>query len=285
MKKFAIYTAIVGNYDTIRQPLAVDERFDYYLFSNDIREDHIGVWKVRPIPYSNPIQTKIARWVKTHPEELLPGYECSLWLDANIQVASPDVYVRVVELMDAGVPMASMWHHLRNSILEEALQVVSSNVEHETAVYRWITRLRREHYPFGNDLYETGVLFRNHRDPRTSQADRLWWDCIDRYSKRDQLSFGYALWRTNIACTYFLPQGYNARNSTSFRYIPHDDKRLDVVINKEEDPISNFYCRLHTAEDGKNLRCIHSRNLRSRHPLANLKICGFAYRVLCWLKQ
>ena len=75
MNKFVIFTAVVGNYDEILQPKVVDDRFDYILFSNDIKEKNIGVWQVRPINYINEIQTKIARWVKTHPEEYMDRCE------------------------------------------------------------------------------------------------------------------------------------------------------------------------------------------------------------------
>ncbi|MBR5328436.1 MAG: hypothetical protein IKV31_07870 [Paludibacteraceae bacterium] len=43
-KKYAIYTAMVGGYDEIMQPTVIDDRFDYILFSNDIKEDRVGVW-------------------------------------------------------------------------------------------------------------------------------------------------------------------------------------------------------------------------------------------------
>ena len=54
MKKIAIYTAVIGGYDDIRQPKVVDERFDYYLFTDHIETDFIGVWRLMSIPYSNP---------------------------------------------------------------------------------------------------------------------------------------------------------------------------------------------------------------------------------------
>ena len=64
-KKYVIYTAMVGGYDEIMQPVVVDDRFDYILFSNDIKEDRVGVWQVRPIAYTNPDNTRICRYVKT----------------------------------------------------------------------------------------------------------------------------------------------------------------------------------------------------------------------------
>ena len=87
-KKYAIYTAMVGGYDEIMQPMVVDDWFDYFLFSNDIKEDRVGVWQVRPIAYTHPDNTRICRFVKTHPEELLQGYEFSIWMDANIQICT-----------------------------------------------------------------------------------------------------------------------------------------------------------------------------------------------------
>ena len=50
MNRSAIYTSVVGSYDDIRQPLIIDERFDYVLFTDNVTVDRIGVWQVRPIP-------------------------------------------------------------------------------------------------------------------------------------------------------------------------------------------------------------------------------------------
>ena len=49
MSKYVIYSALVGAYDTIFQPEVVDDRFDFVLFTNEVKEDHVGVWKIRPI--------------------------------------------------------------------------------------------------------------------------------------------------------------------------------------------------------------------------------------------
>ena len=86
--KYAIYTAIVGGYDKINQPKVVDNRFDYILFSNDLEDVRVGVWQVKKIFYDNEIQTKIARYVKTHPEELLPEYEFTIWMDSNLIITT-----------------------------------------------------------------------------------------------------------------------------------------------------------------------------------------------------
>ena len=43
MNKGVIYTSLVGSYDNVRQPLVIDERFDYLLFTDNVTTDMIGV--------------------------------------------------------------------------------------------------------------------------------------------------------------------------------------------------------------------------------------------------
>lgn len=53
MKRFAVFTACIGNYDSILLPEVVDNRFDYILFTNEVKEKQIGVWQVRHVDYTN----------------------------------------------------------------------------------------------------------------------------------------------------------------------------------------------------------------------------------------
>ena len=62
----------------IPQPEVVDERFDFVLFTNEVDEAKVGVWEVRPIDYKNRDTTRVARYIKTHPESLLPEYNVSV---------------------------------------------------------------------------------------------------------------------------------------------------------------------------------------------------------------
>lgn len=42
----ALYTVITGSYDSIKQPLVVEDGVDYYLFTNNPNIMDAGVWKV-----------------------------------------------------------------------------------------------------------------------------------------------------------------------------------------------------------------------------------------------
>lgn len=223
MNKFVIYTAIVGNYDQIKQPLVVDERFDYIIFSNDIKEEKIGIWQIKPINYYNSDSTRICRYAKTHPEELLLNYDFSVWMDANIQICTQYFYDKVIDLYNQGILVSSLWHPVRKCIYDEAFTVVNMMVEHEDVVVRWCHFLRKEKFPRNIGLCETGVMFRKHNVSLTNETNVMWWNCIKHYSRRDQLSFNYVLWKLDIPCHYLLGEGNNARNTEHLRLVQHKD--------------------------------------------------------------
>lgn len=220
-KRFVIYTAIVGNYDEIKQPRVVDERFDYILFSNCLADNRIGVWKICPIPYVNPVQTKVARWVKTHPEELLREYDVSLWIDSNILITEQFVYNRVIQLYNDGILVSTMKHFQRNCAYEEMFEILRCGFEQESVILKWGHYLRKQGYPQNNGLCETGVFYRRHANDNVSRFDSLWWQCIEKYSRRDQCSVNYALWKMQMNWTFFLPNEGSVYNSSCFLHSEH----------------------------------------------------------------
>lgn len=223
MKKYVVFSALVGAYDAVLQPEVVDDGFDFVLFTNEVKEDKVGVWTIRPIPYQNTDTTRVARYVKTHPESLLPEYKASVWIDMNVRIKTSYLYERVMQLNQEGVPVSSMCHHTWDCIYDEAFSVMYLRIERESVVVRWCHHLRREQYPAHNGMCETNVLYRKH-DEIVRAFDELWWSCIDGYSRRDQLSFNYALWKMGLPCHYIMGKNLCARNSEHFEVIEHKDR-------------------------------------------------------------
>lgn len=46
MNDYVVYTVLTAGYENVLQPLVLNERFDYVLFSNDFSEDSVGVWQI-----------------------------------------------------------------------------------------------------------------------------------------------------------------------------------------------------------------------------------------------
>ncbi len=289
-KKFAIYTAVVGHYDEIKQPLVIDDRFDYILFSNDIKEKEVGVWIIKPIPYSNPIQTKIARWVKTHPEELLPEYEASLWMDSNIIITAAYAYDRVAELQSQNASLSTMKHHRRDCVYDELFELLCCRAEHENVVLRWGSKLRKEDYPQGNGLCETGVFFRNHKDDRVAEFDAFWWKCIEEYSRRDQFSVNYALWKLGMDWTWFMPDGRSVYDSGCFEIVQHTDgmPKVKIIEFGKDEAWLVRYCQKHP-EEKTHIGRLYYRFYGMPFPSLWTYLVGQCYRFRhlssSWLKK
>lgn len=282
-KKFVIYSAMVGGYDDILQPLVVDKRFDYILFSNEIKEKNVGVWQVRPIEYYNPDNTRICRYVKTHPEEMVPGYEASVWMDSNVQILTSHFYDRIEELYNEGILFSTMWHPTRRDIYEEAFAVVNMMVEHEGVVVDWCHRLRKENFPPQSGLCETDVMYRKHNGCLTTETDELWWQCIDNYSRRDQLSFTYALWKKNIPIHYMFGEGKNVRNMEHLRLVLHKDmKRNQRKIGSNEAWLMR-HCWKHKEETEK-VEALYYKLYAFPFPKLWIALAGQWYRLKDRLK-
>ena len=283
-KKYVIYTAMVGGYDEIMQPVVLDDRFDYILFSNDIKEDRVGVWQVRPIAYTNPDNTRICRYVKTHPEELLPGYDASVWMDSNIRIMTSAVYERIVELYESGSLIASINHPERDCIYDEAFEVMYLRFEKENIVVDWCQKLRKERYPKHNGLYETNVMFRKHNTSLMSETNVMWWDCIEKYSKRDQLSFNYALWKLGVECECFLEKTLSARNAHCLSLVHHVNTSKKLISYSKYEAWLLRYCWKCPSEYDM-IKQKYFTAYRLPFPKIFIVILGQYYRVVYLLRK
>lgn len=241
MNRFSVYTAIVGGYDNILQPEVIDDRFDYILFSNDIQERKVGVWQIRPYDYHNDIQTKIARWIKTHPGILLPEYAYTIWIDANIQIKSQEIYEHFVELAENTTSIACRIHPERNKIIDEISLCAFWHLEYEQTLIDWARHISNAHYP-DNSLFETCILFRSN-NTEINLFNDTWWSYIDTFSRRDQLSFPYTLWEKGIECVHLLPLDVDTDNSFYYnRFRTHGNESTKrVAFNDANYPFLHPY--------------------------------------------
>ena len=70
---FAVYTSITGQYDNVLFHKHLMPKADYFLFS-DGEVDNQFIYTHQPAPYFDEDPTRSARFVKTHPHLLFPGY-------------------------------------------------------------------------------------------------------------------------------------------------------------------------------------------------------------------
>ncbi|WP_289286108.1 glycosyltransferase domain-containing protein [Parablautia intestinalis] len=198
--KIAVYTANIGFYDNLQEPEFTSSNIDYYCFT-DNKSYKSDIWNVRHISNScsSPEENaKLVRHYKFFPGEYLPDYEISIWVDSKYKIIGD--LRQYAALYSHGAPMLSFPHFFRDCIFEEAAICLDVGRGDPDMICNQIKNYRFNQYPPHHGLYENGCIVRRHKDKQVKRVMNDWWEEINQYSLRDQISLPYVLWKNN-----FLP--------------------------------------------------------------------------------
>lgn len=191
--RIVIYTAISGGYDTLKIPEYMNPEYDYVCFSDRPIEGDIP-WEIRPIDYFHTDSTRIARYYKTHAHLYLKEYEIAVWIDANILIRA-DIQFLIDRFLASDMPIASNPHPTRSCIYTEAdiCRILEKDAPDE--IVAQTERYEEEGFPRNLGMAETNVLIFRPNDPLLRRVFIDWWRELDNGSRRDQMSFTYALFK------------------------------------------------------------------------------------------
>ena len=195
-----VYTCITNNYDDIYEIESyniIDNNIDYILFTDNkehIQQKYIGIWEVKPLFYSCNCHTKNNRWHKLHPHILFPEYKESIYIDANINIISDFIYN-----IDSTGKIILVPEHFKNvCIYKEFSDVIKSQLDNISIVSQQLSFITKDRMPINYGFTENNIIYRKHHNKQIIKIMNEWWSIIYKYSKRDQLSFTYTLWKNNI---------------------------------------------------------------------------------------
>lgn len=203
MKKIAIYTSIMGGYEDLLTQSRL-KGADFFCFTDTSLK--ASPWKTIMVGPSDLDPTRKNRYYKLLPHLHLPDYDASIYIDGNVMIRG-DVVSWARELLEQK-PMWGFDHKQSSAIgrdcLYEEHQALLTFYENGAlkddpeVMNRQIARYRAEGYPEKNGLNKNMILVRKHHDPIVKQTMELWWNEVKHHSKRDQLSFNYAAWKTGL---------------------------------------------------------------------------------------
>lgn len=230
-----IYSCISGGYDEIITDFYPDAHFDYVLFTDNaklLKKKRFLWWQIKPLAFSKTDNVRNARWHKTHPHILFPEYKYSVWMDSNIQISGPAIYKLINKHIRANHKIAISLHPHRDCIYDEAAACIADGKDNPDLINTQMQILRADKYPEHNGLYETNVLLRRHNDAKIKKLCEQWWDFIKNYSRRDQLSFNYLLWKNGIR--HYPVDKISLRFHPEFKLVFHNYKPsvTEYKINK-----------------------------------------------------
>lgn len=223
--KKVVYTALTGGYDGLIQLSSVNPEYDYICFSNDFDEQRIGIWEIQKIPFETVDKQRLSRFPKLQPYKVLSEYDFSIYIDANVDITTNLVYKRAEQLYVDGVKLAGVKHQLRECLYRESLEVILRGLENnKEIVVRQMKRYVKAGFPFNYGMFEANVIYRKHNDLQVIAQCDEWWYWQQNYSRRDQLSYSYSLWKAKIPFNYLLLEDEWTKNSNDLVFRRHPQK-------------------------------------------------------------
>lgn len=227
-----VASAIFGNYDVLQQPknisetakenvcffMFVDEETEAYLKNSSALDDRnkAGLWKVvviHNLPYADARRNGKVPKLLLH--RLFPNARFSLWIDGKLELVVDPYQILERFLWRNGATFAISRHYRRFDVFKEADankaagKYENASIDFQVDFYKseGLTPYTRAKLPISSDVPEGCVIIREHI-PITNLFTCLWFNEVDRFTSRDQLSFSTArdkiMSRVNWGINMFL---------------------------------------------------------------------------------
>jgi hypothetical protein len=203
--KICLYTAIFGDYETLKEPV-FNDNLDYVCFTDNLMLKS-NVWKIIYVEKSTKYLPSFAyKKLKCLSHKYLAEYDVTIWLDANFVVIDKNYLSKMLLQFKSNklmlckhVCLAGM---ARNCAYEEgkhslhypkyACEQINRQMEDYRTVYN---------FPVNYGLFQSGFLMRNNRDEEVIKFNNLWFEEIKKYGKywpQCQISLPFVLWKTQL---------------------------------------------------------------------------------------
>ena len=196
--KTVCYTCLCGDYDKLESHYHICPMWDYICFTDNenlLKHKYYGIWKIMPLCYKSGNPTMDNRWHKFFPYKFLEKYESSIYIDANVNVLTKKLE-RVIAQSQKNFLLPQ--HPCHNCLYEELTHIV--NLGKDTLEHMEVLRQKyeKEKFPHHFGCAENNVIYSVHSDVSWHPLMEEWWQMLQTYSKRDQASLAYILWKNGL---------------------------------------------------------------------------------------
>lgn len=208
--KIVMYSCVTGGYDKPKKIHNLKHEYDYVMFTDqpELYDSDDYAWDFRKLDFLAINDSKKSRYPKFNPHEILPGYDESVWIDANIDIISDTLYNDIEIVRKEKSLLAIGVHPKRNCIYQEFDRCIAGRIDEPEVIKEQMKVIKSSGYPAKNGLFENNIIYRRHHEPSVIQFGKDCWAMIRSGSKRDQLSLVFCAWKNNISITPLNAKAY-----------------------------------------------------------------------------
>ncbi|WP_113922802.1 glycosyltransferase domain-containing protein [Cognataquiflexum aquatile] len=195
--KIAVYTSIFGSKDILNDPInfSLNSGIEYFCFTdqNELKSSIYNVIKALPIGKDF---SKTSKHYKILGYTYLPDFEYLVYHDGNLQMD----HSKILDLVKSSNYnfLSSFEHPHRNCFYEEAKICIKRNKDLNREILKQVIVYSVFGMPKRNGLNENSILVINKKNLKNSSFLMKWWKEVEKFSRRDQLSLPYLIWKEKI---------------------------------------------------------------------------------------
>jgi hypothetical protein len=238
-----IYTAIFGDYDSLKQPVEQDIPCDFICFTDCLAAGIDGAWRIIHIPAKADAHPRMrAKFFKLMSHKIFPGghlafryngwrrifkpkkYSASIWIDGRFQVTSSSFARDLVSIVDSS-GWAMFRHSVRDCIYDEAAESRLMRKYRNVPLDAQVAAYRNAGFPEKSGLYECGIIAR--REPLSFPLKAInaqWWDDNLRWTYQDQVSLPFVLQDYPASRPAIIPGQLFSNHWTAWPEPPHNSE-------------------------------------------------------------
>ena len=243
-RKYVIYSAVFGNYDSVVKPARVFKDVDYVLFTDQPVKQ--APWRTVHVDWFGTVDDewkdrRAARHFKAQPGMYMPKADMFIWTDMTheVHVHPAEIRERYVKEND----IALFRHELRDCVFQEASAVLQYKMDTQDNIDRQLYLYQKENYRRRSGLWETpGVVRMN--TPKITQVGMMWQEMMNKYSSRDQISLPYVLDKLNVDVSV-LPGFAGKCSDINNKVIPRMRQHTkEAMIKRNKKKLAGYYSNL-----------------------------------------
>jgi hypothetical protein len=160
--------------------------------------------------------------------------EYSIWIDGSIQMNVTPEFLIDKYLKDCDIAVSK--HPLRDCVYEEATVCAKTKLDDPEVIIEQVKCYEDDGYAKHKGLAECAIILRRHT-PEVEAFNNAWWAEYTRFSRRDQISFPYAVDRVGIRVNYIEDYFYTLdhesamKKSGEFKIVTHKHYKTNENIN------------------------------------------------------
>lgn len=201
MNKKVCYTSIFGRRDFLPVIKAPPPGWDFLCFTDENipqESPEEKIWTIKKVePYSIINSSKSSKLYKSMASMYLSKYDVSMWIDANIHI---DIDFNSIVSKALKHHNIAIFQHQRHDqdAYHEGKRCINLGKDLYENIEPQLMKYRRDGYPSNYGLFECTIIMRRHNEHDIGAFEMQWWYEIKKHSKRDQISFSYLVWKTQI---------------------------------------------------------------------------------------